>query len=155
LDKYSPTDNHGTLTLEQGLTASCDTYFWTVGEKLNGIDPTLLRKYANQMGMGVKTGVDSFLQEAEGQIPDPAWKLQEGRGAGGLGDSLNIVIGQGDVQVTPIQVARMIMGIANGGKMYQPILVKNVGRGNTNSYVATPTAPGTNGLTAANIRGIQ
>jgi len=155
LDKYSPTDNHGTLTLEQGLTASCDTYFWTVGEKLNGIDPTLLSKYANQMGMGVKTGVDGFLQEAAGHIPNPAWKLQQGAGAWGLGDSLNIVIGQGDVQVTPIQVARMIMGVANGGMMYQPMLVTKVGRGTTNSYVATPAPPGTNGLTAANIKGIQ
>ncbi len=155
LDPYAPKPYHDTLTLQQGLTASCDTYFWTVGAKLDGIDATLLRKYGNQMGLGVKTGIDTLPEEA-GNIPDPDWKSKAFGKAWGIGDSLNIVIGQGDVKVTAIQVARMIMGIANGGKLYQPQLVKSVGAANqAPTYIATP-APMTNtNLPTPVLKGIQ
>lgn len=155
LDKYSPTDNHGTLTFQQALTASCDTCFWQVGWKLDGIDPSLFRKYANQMGLGVKTGVDPLLQEEAGNIPDPTWKVKTIGKPWGLGDSLNTVIGQGDVQVTPIQVARMMMGIANGGTLYHPVLVTKVGNAVGVSYSSTPMPPDNDGLSPQTIKGIQ
>ncbi len=126
LDKYVEQRFHGSITLVQALTASCDVYFWEIGQTLNGIDASLLRKYANQMGVGVKTGIDT-IDEAEGYVPDPDSKFKLKGEKWGLGDSLNTVIGQGDVQVTPLQVARMIAGIANGGTLYQPTLVKQVG----------------------------
>src|SRR5450432_228683 len=146
---------HGALTLQQGLTASCDTYFWTVGAKLDGIDATLLRKYGNQMGLGVKTGIDTIPEEA-GNIPDPDWKSRTFGKAWGIGDSLNTVIGQGDVKVTAIQVARMTMGVGNGGQLYQPQLVKSVGQpGQPPTFVATPAPVQSNGLSPSDLKGIQ
>ncbi len=155
LDPYAKPNYHGPLTLKQALTASCDVYFWEVGEKLNFTDATLLRKFGNQMGLGRKTGIDAILEEA-GRIPDPDSTLATTGRRWGLGDSLNIVIGQGDVQVTPLQVARMMMGVANGGKLYQPYLVRSVGQpGQQQSYAAQPPAPEDMGISPAVLQGIE
>ncbi|MEP7284139.1 MAG: penicillin-binding transpeptidase domain-containing protein, partial [Chloroflexota bacterium] len=141
LDKYAEKPYHGTITLEQALTSSCDAYYWEVGSKLEDIDPGLFKKYANDMGLGVKTGVD-LLEEQSGNIPDPDWKFKTLGKRWGLGDSLNTVIGQGDVKVTPIQVARMMAAVANGGTLYHPHFVQSVGLpGQPPTYVANPPAP--------------
>jgi penicillin-binding protein 2 len=156
LDKYVEQRYHGTLTLIQALTGSCDTYFWEIGKTLNGIDADYFRKYANQMGLGVKTGIDAAVGEAEGYIPDPETKVARGGKRWGVGDSLNTVIGQGDVQVTPIEVARMMMGIANGGTLYRPFIVKSVGApGQAPSYVPPTVAPGSMNLKPTVLKGIQ
>ncbi len=159
LDKYVEQNYHGPITLIQALTGSCDTYFWEVGKQLyeaGGSNPDQLRKYANQMGLGVKTGIDAALNEAQGNIPDPNWKFKTTGTRWGVGDNLNTVIGQGEVQVTPIQVARMIMGVGNGGSLYKPVLVRSVGTpGQPPSYVP-PTAPPTPmGLDPKVLAGIQ
>ncbi len=132
---------HGTITLKQALTGSCDTYFWNVGWTLNGVDPTLLAQYARQMGLGVPTGIKD-VSEATGTLPDPELHLKiygtKWRGS----DALNAVIGQGDVTVTPLQVTRMIAAIANGGTLYQPMLVQKVGIIGEPSYIAKPIQNG-------------
>ena len=132
---------HGVIDLEQALTSSCDVYFWTIGERINGIDPNLLREYSNRVGLGVRTGIDA-IPELAGNIPDPAsTRVQQGR-PWGVGDALNVVIGQGDVQVTVLQVARMTAGIANGEVLPTPYLVRSVGApGQQPVYVAQPGEP--------------
>jgi penicillin-binding protein 2 len=96
------------------------------------------------------------LQENAGNIPDPDWKFKDSGVRWGIGDSLNIVIGQGDVKVTPLQVARMMMGVANGGTLYHPYIVKTVGtKDQPPTYSATAAPPTPNGLSPKTIKGIQ
>ncbi len=155
LDQYVEQKYHGKITLIQALTSSCDAYFWDVGKTLNGVDANAWRIYANKMGVGIKTGIDT-IDEADGYVPDPDSKFQRKGERWGVGDSLNTVIGQGDVQVTPIQVARMIAGVANGGDLYRPTLVKRVGAANQAPSYSAPAPVATSmGLDPAVVKGIQ
>jgi penicillin-binding protein 2 len=134
---------------------SCDTYFWHVGQTLNQVDPELLIKYARQMGFGAPTGIKD-VSEAAGALPDPAHYEQGPAGRKWrLGDALNMSIGQGDVQVTPLQIVRMIAAIANGGTLYQPMLVQKIGIINEPSYIAKPIPNGTLGLKPEVLAGIR
>ena len=134
---------HGTLTLQEGLTGSCNPYFWHIGYALFNFDPHHLSKTARAFGLGQATGIEQ-LDEASGLIPDPDWLRQtEGRAWEPL-DSLNLAIGQGNVLVTPLQIARMMAAIGNGGTLYQPQLVLRVqpADGGAPSYEFTPKAVG-------------
>ncbi len=116
---------HGTLTLKQALTGSCDTYFWNVGWTLNNADPHILIDYAKKFGFAAPTGIKG-VSEATGSLPNPDTYTSDGikwRGS----DALNTVIGQGAVQVTPLQIVRMVAAVANGGTLYQPLLVEKYG----------------------------
>ena len=116
---------HGTLTLVQGLTASCDPYFWHVGKALFDKNADWLPQVARAFGLGAPTGIQG-IEETAGLIPDPAWKLQKIGQAWEVGDTLNEAIGQGDVQTTPLQIARMVAAVANNGTLAQPQLVLKV-----------------------------
>ncbi len=132
---------HGTINMKQALTGSCDIYFWHVGWTLNSADPTLLPRYAKQLGFGAPTGIKD-VRESSGQVPDPTnYPATEGKNWTGS-DALDFAIGQGTLLVTPLQVARMISGIANGGTLYQPLLVQQVGFPNQPTYVAKPVVNG-------------
>jgi len=115
-------DGHGTLTLKQGLAASCDPYFWHIGYALFNFDPKYLSNTAHAFGLGQATGIEQ-IAETPGQIPDPDWKLKVRGEPWEAIDSLNLAIGQGDVLVTPLQIARTMAAIGNGGTLYQPQLV--------------------------------
>lgn len=147
---------HGAITLKQALTSSCDDYFWHVGEKLyDSVGPNVLREYGNRLGLGVATGIYGIPEE-DGIIPDPAWKLRTRGEQWGIGDTLSEVIGQGDVQVTPLQLARMLMAVSNGGDLYVPILVRSVGAaGEPPSYTAPQKTPPQLGFAKADLDGIN
>ncbi|MCC7451928.1 MAG: hypothetical protein IT324_31260 [Anaerolineae bacterium] len=156
VDKYVEQNYHGPINLIQALTSSCDVYFWEVGQELNDADADYLKQYANRMGLGVKTGIDNVVVEATGNIPDPDWKFKTTGQRWGLGDNLNTVIGQGDVLVTPLQVARMMVGVANGGTLYHPYIVKSVGEpGQAPSYVAQPAAPDNMNIKPEVMKGVE
>ncbi|MEP7289379.1 MAG: penicillin-binding transpeptidase domain-containing protein [Chloroflexota bacterium] len=152
---HTQAGQHGTITLQQALTGSCDVYFWHVGWTLNQADPHILLNYARRMGFGAKTGIKDVSEDA-GNLPDPdTYETIDGTKWRGS-DALNIAIGQGDIQVTPLQVVRMVAAIANGGTLYQPLLVQKVGiLGDPPSYVAKPVANGKLGLKPEVIKGIQ
>src|SRR5581483_5359073 len=151
---FTPQRAHGTLTLKQALTGSCDTCFWHVGWTLNAANPHFLVDYARRLGLGVPTGIKD-VAESPGALPDPDHYEQitgtKWRGS----DALNLVIGQGDVLVTPLQIARMVAAIANGGTLYQPLLVKKVGIINEPTYIAKPIANGNLGLKPEVLNGIR
>lgn len=128
---------HGTITLQQALTGSCNIYFWHVGWTLNGVDPEILPSYARRMGFGATTG-SRDLAESAGNVPDPAAYEQLTGLAWTGSNALNAAIGQGDIVVTPLQIVNMVAGIANGGRLYEPSLVRQVGIINEPSYVAEP-----------------
>ena len=117
---------HGDITLEDGLTASCDVVFYSVGLILDGLDPTILPEYTRGFGFGVTTGLD-VLAEDPGLVPDPDWKVNTLGENWWVGDSINLAIGQGYLLVTPIQVARMMAAVANGGTLYSTYTIERVG----------------------------
>jgi penicillin-binding protein 2 len=114
--------NRGALNFVQALTESCDTWFYQVGIK-TGSGPII--DWALKLGFGAKCGIP-LRGEAEGRIPnDQYMKATHGRKLLN-GDIANMSIGQGDIQVTPLQMAQAMGVVANGGTLYQTRLVQQV-----------------------------
>jgi penicillin-binding protein 2 len=131
---------HGTINFQQALTYSCDPYFWELGVNLHHADPNLLPNYAYQLGLGVHTGQE-VLPEEIGYIPNPEEHFRRTAARWALGDTANLVIGQGQMQITPLQITRMTAAIANGGTLWEPLLVNRVQLiGEDPIYTAQPTA---------------
>jgi len=116
---------HGNISLQDALSASCNVVFYEVGKQLNAEDTTILPTYGLAFGFGEKTGLLELI-EAAGLIPDPAWKKATYQTNWGTGDTVNLAIGQGYLLVTPLQVARMVAAVANGGTLYRPYLVDKI-----------------------------
>ncbi|MDQ7843304.1 MAG: penicillin-binding protein 2 [Armatimonadota bacterium] len=106
----------GTVTFLQGIQNSINVVFYTLGYRLGG---ETLAAYAHKMGLGAVTGID-LTGEVSGTIPSPATKQHLVGEPWYPGDAVNMSIGQGAVTVTPLQVARMIASVANGGTLLQP-----------------------------------
>jgi penicillin-binding protein 2 len=116
---------HGTVSLAQGLTYSCDPYFYQIGLDTGNQNFNMIPNYARSFGLDAPTGIDQ-LDESPGLIPDTTWMVQTRGREWIIGDSVNIAIGQGDVLVTPLQAANMMAAIANGGTLYKPQLVREI-----------------------------
>jgi penicillin-binding protein 2 len=116
---------HGTLTLMQGLERSCNPFFWHIGLTLfdQGF-PTALPDMAKGFGLGQATGIE--IGDAQGLVPDPEWKLANVGAEWNAGDSVQLAIGQASLGVTPLQVARFIAAVGNGGTLYQPQMVETI-----------------------------
>jgi penicillin-binding protein 2 len=112
---------HGSLDLHPAIVHSCDSYFYTLANKL-GIDT--IAEYAELAGLGHKTGID-LPHEVEGIMPSTRWKARVYRQKWYAGETISVGIGQGAVAVTPLQLARAIGGIAVGGVWNTPHLVKD------------------------------
>ena len=112
----------GPLTLHQALVNSCNTIFYAIGRELDAMDPDYLPQMAKAFGLGAPTGIP-YLPEAAGAAPDPAWKLETFGDYWATGDAVNLAIGQGFLQVTPLQLATAYAAIANGGYLLQPYIV--------------------------------
>jgi penicillin-binding protein 2 len=110
---------HGVLNVQQAISKSCDTYFYTLAVKL-GI--TKIAKWAHAVGLGQKTGVD-LPDEVSGTVPSEEWKMKTFHEKWYAGETVSVGIGQGAVAVTPIQLARALSGIASGGVFKRPHIV--------------------------------
>jgi penicillin-binding protein 2 len=135
-DQYA---SNGTIALSRALTVSSDTYFYTAGDLFwqswyggdtgRGLG---LQQEARDLGLGAKTGIE--IDESTGRIPDPTWKqtyandnykdaaTRKDYGTWYPGDEVNLAVGQGDVLVTPLQLANAYACFANGGTLWQPHL---------------------------------
>lgn len=112
---------HGSVDLHKGIVASCDVYFYNVG-KILGIDR--IDQYAFGLGLGRRTGID-LPSEEPGLVPSEDWVQRIAHHKWYPGSTISVAIGQGAVMVTPIQLARMIAAVANGGTLIPPHLLKD------------------------------
>ncbi|HEY4382311.1 MAG TPA: penicillin-binding protein 2 [Acidobacteriaceae bacterium] len=111
--------HHGTVDIDHAIPWSCDTFYYTLANML-GIDT--IAKYANEVGLAQRTGVD-LPDEATGTMPSTAWKMKTQHEKWYAGETISVGIGQGAVQVTPLQLARALSGIASGGVLRRPHVV--------------------------------
>jgi penicillin-binding protein 2 len=116
---------HGTVSLLQGLEVSCNPFFWHIGLDLyNQGLPTALPEMAEAYGLGQSTGIE--IGDASGQVPNPEMKLETTGEEWTPGDAVQLAIGQSSLQVTPLQVARFISAIGNGGTLLRPQIIEKV-----------------------------
>ncbi len=126
---------HGAVDFIHAIVESCDVVFYDLGysiyenrEREGWV--TKLQDYARLAGLGSKTGVD-LPNEFEGRVPTPQWKWEFNQGNPDYqrwypGDTVNLAVGQGDVLVTPLQLANVYAAIANGGPFYRPHVGKEI-----------------------------
>lgn len=116
-------EGHGSLELVDAMAQSCDVYFYQLGLKV-GLERW--SKCATACGLGAPLGLD-LANEAGGLIPTRAFYDQRyGRKKWSTGVLLNLSIGQGEILVTPLQMASFIAAVANGGTIYRPHLVREI-----------------------------
>jgi penicillin-binding protein 2 len=133
---------HGSQTIQGALTVSCNTCFYEAGYRLDNLDPYLLPSYASRLGLGRLTGINEFIAESPGVIGNPDTKSQFAPDEGGwrFSDAVNMAIGQGFVEVTPLQMVRMYSAVLTDGTLYRPQLVARTGLLDQTDYTMTPDA---------------
>ena len=113
--------SHGVVGLHKAILESCDVFFYNVGMRL-GIDR--LSYYGTKLGLGHKTGID-LPEELPGLMPSAEWVARVFHRKWYAGETISVSTGQGAVTTTPLQLARMIGGIAMGGVFKQPHMLKD------------------------------
>lgn len=118
---------NGLMDVQHGIAYSSDVFFYEIGggfQSQKGIGIDNIDKYLRLFGFGAPTGLTGFT-ESNGTIPTPAWKAQvfPSDPTWRLGDTYHTVIGQYGVQVTPLQAARALSAMANGGTLLTPTLI--------------------------------
>ncbi|MGC9467279.1 MAG: penicillin-binding protein 2 [Anaerolineae bacterium] len=121
---------HGPMNVVDALAQSCDIFFYEVGggfedTNFEGLGVDRLAAYAQVFGLGAPTGLD-LPGEAAGLVPTPRWKRERYQETWTTGNTYNLSIGQGDLLVTPLQMANALAVVANGGTLYQPQVIHHV-----------------------------
>lgn len=153
---------HGALNFYGGIANSSDVYFYYLaggynafGQNFKGLGIDRLARYSRQFGLGRKTGID-IAGEADGVIPDPAWKKETFGDDWFLGDTYNMGIGQGFVATTPIQMIRVVAAVANGGTLLTPRVVREVRDAQGHVVVAPgPKIEGNVGVSPENLAAVR
>jgi penicillin-binding protein 2 len=112
------------------VVESCDTVFYEIGYEFYKQGDEKLQSFVREFGFGSRTGID-LPGELEGRVPDAAWKADFNADYPEYrkwlpGDTVNMVIGQGDLLVSPLQLAVGYGAIANGGQVIKPHVLKEV-----------------------------
>lgn len=113
---------HGWVGPEEAMKVSCDTWFYAAADRI-GIDP--IAEMSKRMGLGTVTGFEGE-NEVPGIVPSVAYHNRRTPGGYQRGFALNASIGQGDSNVTPLQMAVVFSAIANGGTVYKPKAVRRI-----------------------------
>lgn len=147
-------DGHGSLNIEEAIAESCNIFFYNVGaphqvpagtdEALHyfipgdttphyfeGLGIDLIQEYLlSEFGFGEPTGIE-LANETPGVVPSPEWLFQSPlREYWSVGDTINVAIGQGHLECSPLQLTNAVCAIANGGTLFRPRLVRGFGTGN-------------------------
>jgi penicillin-binding protein 2 len=116
---------HGITDVRKSIAWSVNTFYYYIGGGFNnftGLGVDVITRYMRMFGLGERLGVD-IPGEQSGFVPSPAWKEEKKGERWYIGDTYNLSIGQGDLLVTPLQIASMTATIANGGTIYVPHIV--------------------------------
>ena len=117
---------HGIMSVQTGITNSCNPFFYEAGFRLNAKDPWLLPSYALKLGLGQSTGINQ-IPEVTGIAPSPDNVTRYTGLPWSYAHAVNLSIGQGEVLATPLQMLRLYAVIANGGYLLRPQLVRERG----------------------------
>ena len=118
----------GKVDLIRAISQSSNIYFYTVGGgygDIKGLGIERIKKYANLFGFGELLGID-IPEESSGLVPNKEWKKNTKNEKWYIGDTYHVSIGQGDILVTPLQIAAYTAVVANGGKLFQPQIVDKI-----------------------------
>lgn len=125
-------DGHGQMNLQSGITFSCDVVFYEIGKGFfESENPEAMQAKLREWGLSELTGID-LPGEGTGRVPDADWKWNYYTNAADVdrqwkgGDFANLAVGQGDLLVTPIQMACAFAGVALGGKMWRPHVLRSI-----------------------------
>lgn len=127
-------EGHGPVDFYKGMSNSCDVYFYNLGIRTG---PLNIEKFAKAFRLGIPTGI-RLPDEKSGNVFGPSRRARK-KSYWFIGDTLNLSIGQGEMLVTPAQMAQVIAAVANRGKFWQPYYIeKVVSLKNHETYVAMP-----------------
>lgn len=125
---------HGFVNMRRALAVSANVYFYTIGggyKNIKGLGINKIEKYLKLFGFGAPLGID-LPGETGGLVPSPDWKKKTRQESWFTGDTYNVSIGQGDIKITPLQLATAMAAVANGGTLWQPKLVSKITDSNNN-----------------------
>lgn len=120
---------HGATTVTKAIAESVNTFFYTVGggfERFDGLGIGRMTEYVRRFGFGQRLGID-LPGERPGFLPSKEWKERVKQERWYIGDTYHFAIGQGDLLITPLQLAAGTATIANGGTLYRPHVLQAVG----------------------------
>jgi penicillin-binding protein 2 len=126
---------HGHVDMRSSIVHSCNIFFYQAGLK---VGPDAIARYARAFGLGAPSGID-LSGERPGLVPSPDWKRARLGRSWSAGETLNVAIGQGQLLVTPLQVARMMSAFANRGVLWKPRVVQRVERADGTLAYSEPT----------------
>jgi penicillin-binding protein 2 len=113
---------HGSVSLYEALTQSCNVYFWSLAERV-GMDR--IAAVARDFGFGAPSGL-GMNADLPGRVPWRGWYEQKPRDGFRIGYTLNTAIGQGDTEVTIMQMALAYAALANGGRLWVPQIIERI-----------------------------
>lgn len=114
--------HHGAVSFDRAFTKSCNVYF---GDLATRIGPDAIRDACERLGFGHQTGLD-LPTESAGVVPTIQWWAKHRERKFSLGDTVNFGVGQGELAVTPLQMASLVALVANEGVSYRPHLLRAV-----------------------------
>jgi penicillin-binding protein 2 len=117
-------EGHGDVDVERALKVSCDVFFYNTGARL-GVDK--IHDYAHKLTFGEISHIDLDGERA-GLVPSTEWATTKQHRKWYPSETISVAIGQGPLIVTPLQVANMAAAVANGGKVFQPHVVRYIDR---------------------------
>ncbi|MBU4466837.1 hypothetical protein KKF47_02130, partial [Patescibacteria group bacterium] len=129
---------NGWVDLRKAIAVSSNIYFYTIGggyKDQAGLGSVKIKNYLNLFGWGEKTNID-LPQETNGLIPNRLWKEETLGESWYSGDTYNLSIGQGFLQVSPLQITAAFVAIANNGSLFRPQLVKEIVSGSPDSFTS-------------------
>ena len=131
---------HGLTNITKALAESVNTYFYTIGGgygNIPGLGVEKIVDYGKKFGLTALSGIDLPAERA-GFLPSKEWKLTAKGERWFLGDTYHLAIGQGDILVTPLQVANYTAIIASGGRLYKPQMVNHMDLPDGNIHTVKP-----------------
>jgi penicillin-binding protein 2 len=125
---------YSTMSLPTALAQSCDTWFYRLGDRVYNTNPSLqgtsIQQWAHKLGLGKPTGID-LIGESGGLVPTPSWLRTSQNQIWTEGQTINLAIGQGMLQASPLQMAVAYSALANGGTVVTPHIAQAVVRGSS------------------------